>query len=180
MNWLQRIRKRVSGILLIAAGALFIILPDIKYMLLLAGLGIYLLIYGARMMIYYFTMARLMVGGRAILYKSVILLDLAMVTVSMTSFSPMYLIIYLVGVYAAAGVIDILRGLEAKKLDAPEWKMKFASGLFNIVIAGAAGVSGIALRSADISEYIFGGGLIWSGVTNIADAFRRTRIVYIQ
>ena len=180
MNWLQRIKGIISGILLITAGIIFILLPDIKYVLLLAGLFIYLLFCGVRMMIYYFTMARLMVGGKSILYKSVILLDLAMFTASLTSLSPVYLILYLVGIYMAAGVIDILRSLEAKKLDAPEWKIKFASGLFSILLGIAAGISGLLFNYPEISAFIYGGGLIWSGIAGIASAFRRTKSVYIQ
>ena len=180
MNWLQRIRKIISGVLFAIAGFLFILLDDKKYTLLLAGLIIYLLFNGIKMMIYYLTMARLMVGGKSILYKSVILLDLAMVTASLTTLRPVYLILYLVGIYITAGVLDILRSLEAKKLDAPEWKIKFASGLFNILLGTAAGVSGLLFSSPEISAFIYGGGLIWSGITGIASAFRRTGTVYIQ
>lgn len=180
MSWLQRIRKTAGGFLLVIAGILFILLPEINYLLLIAGLVVYLLIYGIRMMIYYFTMARLMVGGKSILYKSVILLDLAMFTATLTTLGPVYLIIYLVGAYAAAGAVDILRSFEAKKLDAPEWKIKFATGLFNVIIAIAAAVSGILMQSTEIPAYIYGGGLIWSGITGIASAFRNTRTIYIQ
>lgn len=180
MNWFQRISKIITGVLLAIAGLLFILLDDEKYTLLLAGIIIYLLFCGIKMMIYYLTMARLMVGGKSILYKSVILLDLAVFTASFTSLSPLYLILYLVGIYIAAGVLDILRSLEAKKLDAPEWKIKFASGLFNILLGAAAGVSWLLFRSAEVSTFIYGGGLIWSGITGIASAFRRTKSVYIQ
>ncbi len=180
MSWLQRIRIAISGILLIFAGLLFILLPDIKYLLLLAGLTIYLLIYGIRMMIYYFTMARLMVGGKSILYKSIIMLDLAMFTASLTDLSPVHLIIYLVGIYAASGVVDILRSLEAKKLDAPEWKRRFAFGLFNIMTGIAAAAAAILFRSTEIPEYIYGCSLIWSGITGISTVFRKTGTIYIQ
>ncbi|MBR1831338.1 MAG: DUF308 domain-containing protein [Ruminiclostridium sp.] len=180
MNWFQRISKIITGVLLAIAGLLFILLDDEKYTLLLAGIIIYLLFCGIKMMIYYLTMARLMVGGKSILYKSVILLDLAVFTASFTSLSPLYLILYLVGIYIAAGVLDILRSLEAKKLDAPEWKIKFASGLFSILLGIAAGISGLLFNYPEISAFIYGGGLIWSGIAGIASAFRRTKSVYIQ
>ena len=180
MNWIQRIGKIMTGVLFVIAGIIFILLPDLNYMLLLLGLSLYLLFHGARMMIYYFTMARLMVGGKSILYKSIILLDLAIFTASMTSFSHLYLIIYLVGIFSVSGVVDILRSVEAKKLDAPEWKFKMAVGIFSIIIGIAAAVSGILLPSTQIPVYIYGGGLIWRGLTGIMSAFRKTDAIYIQ
>ncbi len=180
MNYFQRIRKIIAGMLFIFAGIILILFAEYGYMFILLALGLYLLVYGIRMMLYYFTMARLMVGGKTILYKGIILLDLAMFTLSLSSLRPTYLILYLVGIYAAYGVIDILRSFEAKKIESPEWKFKFISGLLNLLVAISAVVFGLVMRSSDIPVYIYCVGLIWSGVSRIISAFRRTAVVYIQ
>lgn len=180
MTLYQRVKKIIGGIVMILYGIIVTLIPNEGYMLLLLVFGLYILFAGVKMMIYYFTMARLMVGGKSILYKSIIMLDLAMFTASLTDLSPVHLIIYLVGIYAASGVVDILRSLEAKKLDAPEWKRRFAFGLFNIMTGIAAAAAAILFRSTEIPEYIYGCSLIWSGITGISTVFRKTGTIYIQ
>ena len=180
MTLYQRVKKIIGGIVMILYGIIVTLIPNEGYMLLLLVFGLYILFSGVKMMIYYFTMARLMVGGRSVLMKSIILLDAGMFTLSLSTLKPVYLILYLVGIYAVTGVIDILRSLEEKKLEAPVWKLKFISGLLNIIIALAAAGAGIFLHSAVIPVYIYGGGMIWSGIVSLISAFRKSPSIYIQ
>ena len=180
MNIYQRIKSFAAGVILIIYGILVMLVPESGYMILLLVLFLFLLFSGAKMLLYYFKMARFMVGGKSVLFEGVILLDAAIFTATLTTLKPFYLILYLVGAYAVAGVIAILRSFEEKKCESPAWKFKFASGLLNIVIAAVAVISGLFLKSADIPVYIYGGGMIYSGIMRIISGFRKTPSIYIQ
>ena len=179
MNIFKRARKILLGMGMIIGGFLFLLIPEAGYQVLIIILSISLLVYGVKTIIYYFTMARNMVGGKSALFKSIILLDTAMLTASFSTLRPAYLILYLVGMYAVSGVINILRSAEAKKFDSPMWKMKLASGIINILIAVIAMVFGLFLHSAEMPVYLFAGVVINSGVFSIAGAFQKEKPIYI-
>lgn len=154
--------------------------PDRGYLVFTAVLGISLLIGGIRTLIYYFTMARHMVGGKTILYKAVILLDLGVFAMSLTELPRAYVILYMIGAHVFSGVVDILHALEGRRMEDPKWKRQalFAAG--NLVVALLAGMAGLVFHSSDLVVYIYCVCLIYTAVTRIAMAFKRTAIVYIQ
>lgn len=173
----QRIKNIVIGILIILGSLILIAFPE-DGMLIVAGiLSISLFIYGIRMLIYYLTMARHMVGGRIMLYIAVIVLDFGMFTMMMTNIPKMYIALYLLAIYAFSGAIDILRALEAKKYQSSAWKLKLISGIINIVIAILCVVF---IGSTNMIVYLYCAGLIYSAIVRIVTAFRKTAIVYIQ
>ena len=122
-------------------------------------------------------MARHMVGGRIMLYLAVVVLDLGMFTMMLTNIPKIYIVLYLVVVYAFAGVVSILRALEAKRYQAPMWKLSLISGIINVVIAI---LCIIFMRSTNMIVYLYCVGLIYSAIVRIVTAFRETAIVYIQ
>ncbi len=161
-------------------GAVVMLIPDTGYNILVLVLSVYLIVYGAKIMVYYFLMARMMVGGKSVLYKSIILLDTGIITASFSTVRPVYLILYLVGIYAAAGVVSILRSVEARRYNAPLWKFKLVSGILSILIAVSAVVFGLFFHSSEIPVYIYGGGVIYSGIVSIVTAFHKEQAIYIQ
>ena len=135
-----------------------------------------MVIYGIRSLVYYFTMARHMVGGKYSLYLGVIALDFGMFTLAMSDIPRLYIAIYLMFCHAFSGVIDIMRGLEARSYEG-SWKLTTTHGLVSVFIAIACCVF---IRSNMILVYIYAAGLMYSSCIRIITAFRRSAIVYIQ
>ena len=180
MTGLKRIRNIITGLVMMASSFVLLIIPEDGFMIVALILTASLLIYGIRSLIYYFTMARYMVGGRGILYTAVIVIDLGVFSMTIADNPSFFIIIYLLTIHLFSGLIDILRALEAKRIEAPSWKMTFGSGVFNIAVAVAALVAGAMLRSTDILVYIYSAGLFYSALLKIVMAFRKTAVVYIQ
>lgn len=180
MNKFQRIKNIFFGISLISFAILLLLIPEESFSAIVSILCLSLLLYGFKLLWYYVSMARHMVGGKSFLYQSIIVLDLALFTLSVISMSSFYIMIYLMGVYAFAGAIDILRALEAKKNRSPYWKMKFSSGCIRVIATIALFIPGIILQKTDILVYGYCLNLVYAAVMRIISAFRRTAIIYIQ
>lgn len=177
MSGQKRIVQIVIGVLSLVLGVILLIVPDESLPIVAAILSISLIAYGVRMLYFYFSMGRYMVSGRMSLYIGVIVLDFGMFLITLLDFPKLYIALYLVGIHAFAGVVSIMRALEAKKFKAASWKMSFLSGVVNIVIA----VLSVAfLKSTSIIVILYSIGLIYSAVVRIVTAFRKTAIIYIQ
>lgn len=175
MTTFQRIRSIVAGLVMIVAALIVIFEPEIGIFVAAIIFSVYLLVYGIRRLIYFFTMARHMVGGRTMLYLGVVILDLAIFTLSLMDAANVYIMIYLIAIHGFSGVVDILRAFEARKYH-NHWKMNFLRGIGNLLIAIACGVF---IGSPETAAVIFGAGLIYSGIMRIVSALRRTAIIYI-
>ena len=87
MSFFQRFKSILAGILMLFFVALLLLLPNEAYYLVAGVLGLMLIIYGIRLLWYYLTMARHMVGGKTILYQSVIVIDLGLFSSTLMSVS---------------------------------------------------------------------------------------------
>ena len=173
----QRIKNVLIGILIILGAVILIAFPEEGIIITASILSLSLFVYGIKTLIYYITMTRHMVGGRIMLYLAVVVLDLGMFTMMLTNIPKMYIALYLVVVYAFSGAIDILRALEAKKYQAPSWRLSLISGIISVVIAILCIVF---IGSTNMIVYLYSAGLIYSAIARIITAFRKTAIVYIQ
>jgi hypothetical protein len=172
----QRIKNILIGVLMILGSLTLIAFPEKGLVVVSALLSLSLFIYGIKTLIYYLTMARHMVGGKIMLYLAVVILDFGMFTMMMTDIPRIYVVLYLLAVYAFSGVVDILRALEAKKYQAPAWRLSLISGILNVAVA----ILCVAfIGSASMIVYLYCAGLIFSAVVRIVTAFRKTAIVYI-
>ncbi len=176
MGLIQRIETFILGLAGIFCGLLIIDSPGEGYGTAAAFLGVMLLFSGLRSLYYYFSMARHMVGGKAILFTGIITLDFGVFTFSLTSLPRIYLILYLLAVHAIAGIVDILRGLESKRLSAPSWRWSIFRGSVNLT---AAIMCVGFLRHPFILIRLYSLGLIYSSLLTMVNAFRRTTFVYI-
>lgn len=177
MNSGQRIKSILIGVLIFLGAVIMIALPEDGFIIAAAILSLSLFIYGVKTLIYYFTMSRHMVGGRIMLYIAVVVLDLGMFTMMMTNIPKIYIVLYLLVIYAFTGAISVLRALEAKKYQAPSWRFSLISGIINLVIAILCVVF---ISSTRMIVYFYCVGLIYSAIVRIVTAFRKTAIVYIQ
>lgn len=177
MSKLQRATNIATGILMIICAVLMALHPKAGYVIVILFMCITLTLAGIRMIIYYFTMARHMVGGMSILYRGIILYDFGLLSGTLIGASQVYILLYLVGVHLFSGAVDIMRTLEARHYEGASWRLRLSHGIMNILIAVACLVF---IRSTDVAVYIYCFGLIYSAIMRIVTAFRRTAIVYIQ
>lgn len=180
MKYWHRIKNLGIGLICILFALTLVIAPSQGFYVVAMILCISLFGYAIRMLWYYFTMARHMVGGKAIVYQGIIALDLALFASSVISMSKVYIILYLLGVYAFSGAIDMLRAMEAKRFDAPSWKLKFVSGCVMVTVAAALSILGLFFGANDFLVYGYCVSLVYSAVIRIVGAFRRTSVVFIQ
>ena len=180
MTKMQRVKQVLSALLMMGCCFILIKEPELGYAIVALILSVSLLLYAIRCLIYYFTMARHMVGGRSVLYTGIILLDLAVFTISMVDNPQLYIIVYLLVIHAFAGVLDILRALEARRYEAPAWRRSMVNGVGNLVIAVLAVVIGLFLKSQKDLVYLYAVCLFYSACVQLVSAFRKTAIVYIQ
>ena len=179
MTLMQRVGK-ILGALLMILGALFVLLTgENGFRLIALFLSAALVFQGLRSLLFYATMARHMVDGRISLYKGLILLDLGIFSFTVLDGAPVFIVLYILGINAFSGVVDILRALEARKLQSPSWRMNLAAGIVSIVFALAAGISGLVMKDMEVTTVIFVIGVLWSAAAKLISAFCRTAIVYI-
>lgn len=175
----QKIKSILVGLFIIALSVLLFVWPKFGINLIGLIISLGLMTAGIKNLWFYFTMARHMVGGKNSLYTGVILLDLAFFAFSI-NISRFYIILYLLGAHVFAGAVDIMLSLDAKGMGSSSWKFNFVSGIGNIMIALAAIVYGFVLKNETAVVYIYALGLLYTGVLRIANALRKTEIVYIQ
>jgi len=180
MSKLQRIRRFVTGLLMLAAAVLLIAWPETGYDLVIQLLCVLLLVYGVRKIAYYILMARHMIGGKLILLVGVLALDFGLFVFTLTDIPRIYLLLYLFAYHTFYGIVDIMRAMEARRFGSPEWKLKFGFGAVNIMVAVFALVGGLVVRSVRMPVYVYSVGLMYFGVARIVDAFRKTDVVFIE
>ena len=176
MNDLQKAGTVASGILMLVTGVILFLVPDDGTFDVAVILAIALFLMGMRLLVYYFTMARRMVGGRAVLLLGVFLLDFCAFTVTILDEPRIMVILYLVGWHGFSGLVSILRAREAK-IHKGNWKFKAANGVVNIlVVIGCI----CFVKNPAMLTLIYSVGLCYSAIMRIISAFKPTQIVYIQ
>ncbi len=178
MTAFQRIRKILFSLCMLAVAIFFILNPsDNAYKTVVALLSLGLAIAGMKDIIYYFTMARHMVGGKIILIQGVIIFDFAIITGSLANVPKIYILLYLIGVHAFSGVVEILRAMEARRTVDGPWKRKFSHGIVNFILAIACL---IFIRQPHTALIIYSLGLMYSAVVRLFEAFGKTAFVVIE
>lgn len=176
MSMLQRVQNVLAGLLMIAGSVVMILFPDDGCAVIAWSLSILMILAGIRSFFYYFTMARHMVGGEMLLYTGAIVFDFGMLTNAVSDSPKLFVIFYLLLIHAFSGLVDILRGLEAKRLEAPSWRLATIRGIINLLTIVFCV---IFVRSTQVLVGIYCLGLIYSACTRIYSAFRKTAMVYI-
>lgn len=179
MTKIQRVKRILSGILMLACCFLLVKEPEIGLYVVALILGVSLLLSGLRSLIFYFTMSRHMVGGKATLYRGIIILDLAVFTLSMVDDPHYFIMLYLLGIHAFSGVMEILHALEARRYGGA-WRRSLAAGVINILVALAAVIAVVFLHSTTDLVFLYAACLFYSACVQFVSAFQKTAIVYIQ
>ncbi|MBQ2093354.1 MAG: DUF308 domain-containing protein, partial [Ruminococcus sp.] len=135
MSKFKRIRDVILGVFMILLALLMILLPENSLGIVVLILTVSMFAYGFRLLWFYFTMSRHMVGGKATLYRAIIVLDLALFLVSAAALSRIIVLIYLIFIFIFTGIIDILRSFEAKSNGAANWRFKMTTGVITVFLA---------------------------------------------
>lgn len=177
MSKFQRVQNIVIGLSMLISAAVLILLPEGGCLYIMLFLAASLILRGISELIYYFTMARYMVGGKLILFIGAVFFDFGFFTLSLSDESKFFVLAYLLGFHAFAGLVNVLRALEAKRYNSSSWKINMAQGVVSILTAAASLIFG---ESETLLVYFYCAGMIYSGALRIYSAFRRTAVVYIQ
>lgn len=165
----QKFRNIMIALLYVLLAVLMITDPEAGYLLVMAVLSIALLLYGIKQLVFFFTMARHMVGGKRVLYRGMIFFDLGAFTVALADIPKLYIMIYLMGGIIFTGAIEVLRAFEKKKASAG-FRMKLLQGIICISI----GILGLVFSwSTNYMVYFYCAGMIYSAFIRVIEAFRK-------
>lgn len=177
MSRIQRIRTFIEGLIIIIGAILLIIYRSHAYEAILIFLAAGFIFYGVKRLVFYFLMARHMVGGKEILYKGIILFNFGVITSSVSNIPKIYILLYLAVIHAFSGIVEILRTNELKTYGGKAWRMKLFHGIVNIMMAAFCI---LFFRKQNTAVYIYSVGLIYSGIIRMVTAFRRTTFMFIR
>lgn len=177
MGKARRVLHVISGVFAILLGLLMVISGGDAYRIVLIILELTLIFRGIGFLSYYFTMARHMVGGRVVFYQGVFMLDIGLFIAGLHNLPRVYAMIYLVLSLAIDGAVDLLRTREILRLESKRWKYQVFTGTVKIAISV---VCMLFFDSPAILCFIYGFGLVHSGVARISAGVRRSAIVYIN
>ncbi|MCR5675028.1 MAG: DUF308 domain-containing protein [Lachnospiraceae bacterium] len=172
----QRFQQVFVGVLMLAFGAVMIAYDEESYPFIIALYSLALELQGFRLIWYFFTMARLMVGGKSILYRGILFIDFGVFTGSLVFVPQIYILIYLSGTLALSAMIDLLRSREARAIHSP-WKLKTFQGAVELITAV---ICLVFLHSTAMVVDIFSAVFIFSGVMRIVSAFRRMPVITVS
>ncbi len=176
MTKLQRAGQLIWGLCMIIISLILMIVPRQGYYVVIGILSLVYTVKGINTIIYYFTMARFMVGGKNSLYMGIILLDFGVLTGTLNDVPHYYVLLYLIAIHAFSGVVEILRAFEAKKYGAKSWKLKMAHGILDFVMSA---VCIIFMKKLQVAVIVYATALLYSAVLRIISACRKTKMVYI-
>lgn len=172
----QRMKQIMVGVIMVLFALLMITFDEKAYPVIVGVYATALEFMGIRLIWYYFTMARHMVGGRSILCRGVLFVDFGVFTGSLALVPHIYVLLYLAGTLAFSAVVDLLRAKEAKGIDSP-WKLKTLQGGVELLTAI---VCLLFMNTPALVVDIYSLGLIFSAITRIVNAFRRMPAVTIS
>ena len=180
MTKFGRVMNAISALFMIAVAVLMFFLDAIhglKLVMIVVQAGMTLR--GMQAIVYYFSMARHMVGGKNVLFRGMIFLDLGVLAGTIFEHPAVYILIYISALHIFTGAVSALRANESRKIGS-SWRLKMAYGITNIALALIVVICGIAFGRLSIAVWVYSVGLIYSSVLNIISSFRKTEIVYIQ
>ena len=178
MNSSQRVKKFLSGLCMLLGSLVLAVEQEDGFYVIAIVLCLSLLLSGVRYLIYYFTMARNMVGGKSIFYRALILMDFGLFTMTAITIPRIYLVCHLLISHGFSGIVDILKAYEDKKMEASSWRMSFVYGFGNLLISLVALSCAVSHLNWLVVD-IYSAGLAYSGIMQMLSAFRRTAVIYI-
>ena len=179
MTKARRVTNIFQSIIMILFSLVLFINPENSISIVIGIVGLGMTLKGFGVLIYYFWMAKSMVGGKLVLYRGIILLDLGIFTSSLANDQFFYIFLYIAIVNAFAGLVAILRSRESKMLGSSKWINSAVYGIVVIILMVAAIIICVTFNSIVFPIYIYAASLLYSAIQKLSASFRRTAIVYI-
>lgn len=173
----QRIKSVFGSLVALAFVPLLMVDADIGCAAIVLVLGIAAALTGVRMVIYYASMARHMVGGQIILYIGIIRFDFGLFTFGVADIPKQYIMLYLMLGHLFYGLVEILRAMEIRKRELGSWRFKLLIGLGNLALGILCLVQ---INSSKMTVYLYCLGVLWSALGRIVSAFRPASVVYVE
>ena len=193
MTQWQKLKNLIFAVLEILFAALILVLRDkdfshlnipgaerltqgvVSYYLIMTVFMIVMLINGIRFIVFYFTMARFMTGGRGMLYRGILYTDLALYTLSLNSVPVNYIMTYVTAILIIAGAINLFQAFDILKLGG-FWQFKLVQG---IVTIGLAFYGFTHLHQPMVLSGICAIALIYDAIMQVIAVFTPTQIITI-
>ena len=177
MTKTRRIMNITGAVFSIQGALLLMLIPQIAFIIIALGVGLWLTYKGGRYIIYYLTHANHMVGGKRILLAGLILFDCGAFSTTLIDQAQAIIIIYVVGCHVIAAILGFVRMSGNRKDGNPGWKIDLAQGIGNVVLVV---LCLIFIRYVEIPVYIYCAGSIYSSILTIISSSKKTAIVYVQ
>ena len=114
MTRTKRIINIIEALVMLALAIYLAMFPTSSLPLVLGIIALGMTVKGIRALMYYFSMAKHMVGGKTVLYRGIILLDIGILTSSLADAPDRSLVIYITAVCIFTGLVAVLRAREEK------------------------------------------------------------------
>ena len=180
MTKIQRVKSFLGGLVTVLFGGILYWVPFMGVDLISLVVTVSLLVLGLKNLLFYAAMSRHMVGGKYSLFAGIILTELGICVYMMKSFSPVYVMFYLLAIHSFYGIVDIMVALRARKLRSKSWRIKLLTGLGNLSLGILAIYFGFTGEDVFMVIYIYALGIAYTGIMRMANAFRRTAVPYIE
>lgn len=177
MSKARRVLTIIAALFSIIGSVALMTNPDIAYKVLALGIGMTLVYYGVRYIIYYVTNAQHMVGGKWFMLIGIILFDMGVFAAVIFDRAQRLTLIYIICTLLIAAVLGAIRTVGDKKDNNPRWKISLAqsiAGFIQVIL------SVIFINDSMIPLYLYCVYAIYTAVLMIISAFKKTAIVYVQ
>ncbi|MBQ9021902.1 MAG: hypothetical protein IJ131_01835, partial [Eggerthellaceae bacterium] len=104
MGRVQRVGHAILGVLMLLCALILFTSSRSGEILVASILGLMLVVYGLQKIIYYFTMARHMVGGYSLLFVGIITIDAGAFFLTLADQPQIVIVIYLISYFGIMGV----------------------------------------------------------------------------
>jgi uncharacterized membrane protein HdeD (DUF308 family) len=158
---------------------ILVIVPVDGIVFVILFISLALTIRGLGNLVYYFQMARSMVGGKIMLYRGIITLDLGLFIGHLATKQGVFLILGTSAVNAVAGVFSILRAYESKKIGSSQWILSLINGILMVSLLIVVILSCIFQKQPTFAMYVFATELVISAIQKIIESLKKTAIAYI-
>ena len=177
MSKVRRVLTILASLCCILGAVSLMLIPDIAYEVLALGIGLTLVYYGVRYIIYYLTNAQHMVGGKWFLLIGIIMFDMGVFATAIYDRAQKLTLIYIICAQLVAAVLGLIRAAGDKKDNNPSWKLHLAQSIGSFV---QVILCVIFINSSMIPLYLYCIYSIYTAILMIISAFKKTAIVYVQ
>ena len=179
MTKTRRITEILLALIMIGFAIVMFMMPERSLLMIVTILGIGFTLEGFRTLIYYFQMARYMVGGESSLFRGIIFLDLGLFVSSLINTGTFYIVLYIAVGNVLTGVFALMKANETRNLGSGKWILSAAYGAVMIVLSIVIIAGQLFWHNTDITVYAYSAGLLYSALRRLSNAFSRTAIAYI-